>query len=416
MSNIEFVSSHTAIASIVVRDSRLREADQDIASLAESIARLGQLQPIIVEDDGITLVAGERRLLALKQLRRETIWTVRRSDINEVLALEIELAENIDRLNMTWQERVQAISRIDELRRAQNPNWGQKQTAAVAQVNQRLVSQSGQLVRMMKLFPEIKTAKSLNQAINMAKSKARHVLRVEDVKDNPEVYKEIEERIWLGDSVARIKEVPDESFHLILTDPPFGINYDDRIASNSTSITSYEDSEESYERLLSMAPDLHRTLRPNGFMIWFLGISWYEQAKLVFRKAGFIVDEIPVIWDRSEGRCFTNRPDRYFARSYDIALHCLKGDPQVVQRGKPNILHFAPVGNPGILVERPLELYQELIRRLTVEGEVIADFFVGSGSVPAAAVSMKRQYFGIELDPERRAYAIKKIRSYTPEK
>ena len=90
----------------------------------------------------------------------------------------------------------------------------------------------------------------------------------------------------------------------------------------------------------------------------------------------------------------------------------------MVQRGKPNVLRIPPVsqGDRELLVERPVELYQELIRRLTVPGETVADFFVGSGSCLAAAASLDRDYFGVELDPERRAYAIKKIRANTPEK
>ena len=62
-----------------------------------------------------------------------------------------------------------------------------------------------------------------------------------------------------------------------------------------------------------------------------------------------------------------------------------------------------------------MELYQEFIRRLTVEGEVVLDLFVGSGSCPAAAASLKRQYLGVELSAERRAVAVKKIQAWTPE-
>jgi site-specific DNA-methyltransferase (adenine-specific) len=165
-----------------------------------------------------------------------------------------------------------------------------------------------------------------------------------------------------------------------------------------------------------MGPDLYRVIKPNGWLIWFLGISWYERVKISFRAAGFTVDEIPIIWDRSDGRAFTTRPDRYFGRSYDIALHCIKGNPEVVQRSKPNIIKVPPISNEEreLVVERPVELYAELIRRLTVEGETVADFFTGSGSCLAAAASLKRKYFGVELDQERRAVAIQKVKAYTP--
>jgi site-specific DNA-methyltransferase (adenine-specific) len=270
---------------------------------------------------------------------------------------------------------------------------------------------------MIDLFPELKDAKSIRQMKSWADNKSANIMRVADVKNNVIDYGEIEKKIILGDSVEVIKTIPSESFNAIITDPPFGLAYDERKAGTSGSLTDYEDSEVSYERLLTMAPELFRVLRPNGFLVWFFGISWYERVKTDFRAAGFIVDEIPIIWNRSEGRCHTNRPDRYFGRAYDVALHCIKGDPQIIQRMKPNVITVKPVENSDreALVERPVDLYAELIRRLTVPGETVADFFVGSGSCPAAAASLGRDYFGVEQSPERRAIAIKKIRAYSPE-
>ena len=203
---------------------------------------------------------------------------------------------------------------------------------------------------------------------------------------------------------------------MILTDPPFGIGLDSRKEGTIGSISSYIDDDMNYLRYLTMADDLYRVLKPDGWMIWFLGMSWYEHVKMTFISAGFIVDEIPIVWDRTDGKCHTNRPDRYFARGYDIALHCIKGDPQVVERGKPNLIREAPVPNAEreLLVERPVDLYRELIQRLTYPKEIIADFFVGSGSILAAAVMTGRDYFGIELDPERRAVAVKKVQAYLP--
>lgn len=404
------------IHAIIVPEGRFRDAKpKRVEALAESFAKFGQLQPIIIDRDW-TLVDGMHRLSAAKLNGQTTIDVAFRDDLDAIFLREIELEANIQREEMTWQERERAIAELHRLRVAQNPEWGQTQTKELANLPRRAdVADAIKLEKMMELFPEIAKAKSKHQALSWAKAKARHVLRVDEVKKSPEEFRSIEERLVLGDSVEVIKTIPDESFHAIITDPPFGINYDSRTSNDVGSISSYEDGAESYERLLSMAPDLYRVIRPNGWLIWFLGISWYERAKAVFREAGFTVDEIPIIWDRSEGKCFTTRPDKYFGRGYDIALHCIKGDPQMVQRSKPNIIRVAPVGNSDreLLVERPVELYAELIRRLTFPGEIVADFFSGSGSCLAAAVSLSRQYFGVELDPERRAYAIKKIAAHT---
>lgn len=406
------------VSAVVVPEGRFRAADAKmVEKIAASYLKFGQLQPIIIDKDH-NLVDGLHRLTAMQANGGQDIVAVFVDEMDELFLKETELEVNIQRKDMTWLEREKAIATLHEIKCKRDPNWGQSQTKEVIGTARASdVSEAIKLTKMVELFPELAKAKSKHQALSWGNAKARSVLRVDEVKNNTTDFSLVEEKIWLGDSVELIKDVPDESFNLILTDPPFGINYDDRKSGTAGSLTDYEDSEDSYERLLSMAPDLYRVLKPNGFLTWFMGISWYERCKNVFRDAGFIVDEIPVIWDRSEGRAFTTRPDRYYGRVYDVALHCIKGDPQIIQRSKPNIIKVAPVttAERETLVERPVELYAEIIRRLTVPGETVADFFVGSGSCPAAAASLKRDYFGCERDPERRAYAIKKIRAHTPD-
>lgn len=403
-----------------VRQTRRREREDlgDLEELALSIAKFGQLQPIIL-DDNYELIAGFRRFTAHQMNGAVTIEAIFQKDVDEELAKELELEENLRRKQMTWQEEARGLAELDRLRRAKNPNWTQVQTAQVAGTgtSQRDVSQAVQMTKLLEVFPELAKAKSLNQAQSWAKAKASAVQRVIDVKSAPEIYAAIEEKLILGDSVQVIKTIPDESFHAIITDPPFGVNYDERSSGATNDATAYQDDEEMYEYLLTMAPDLYRVLKKDGWCVWFLGISWYERCKQVFRAAGFTVDEIPIIWDRSEGRTFTTRPDRWFGRGYDIALHMVKGSPRMAKTG-PNIISVAPVPSDEReqSVERPVELYEELINRLTIPGEVVADFFAGSGSCPAACEKNRRQWFAVEKSTERRARAIKKIQAYVPEK
>jgi DNA modification methylase len=97
-------------------------------------------------------------------------------------------------------------------------------------------------------------------------------------------------------------------------------------------------------------------------------------------------------------------------------LHCFKGDPGIVKKNKPNVITIKPVGNTerDLLVERPIELYAEILDRLTLPGEAVLDLFVGSGSVLAAAAKMGRPFLGIEISSDRRAVAIKKVAAHMP--
>lgn len=413
---------------IRIPGERFRNVDKkEAAELADSIRRLGQINPVTVEfdtepDGDFVLIAGEHRLYAISEiLKRDEIFAVLKEDVDPLLRREIELEENVRRKDMTAAEKVAAIAEIHRLRLEKDPNWTQTQTAALVKSKRQAdVSTAVNLAGMVKLFPELASAKSVAQLESWAKAKAKTTIRTHDVRDQvaqDATAAAVAERIWHGDSVELIKQVPDGVFNAIITDPPFGVDYDNRTSGTIGSLTNYEDSEDSYHRILSMAPDLYRVLKPDGFLVWFFGMSWYDECKRAFRDAGFIVDELPIVWNRSRGKTYTQRPDRYFGRGYDVALHCIKGDPQIVRRGESNVLTIDPIpsSEKQTLVERPIELYEELITRLTVKGETVADFFVGGGGCPAAAARSGRNYFGIELDADRRAYAINKILANTPD-
>jgi ParB/RepB/Spo0J family partition protein len=396
--------------------NRFRGATGDIKGLAQSLIKYGQLAPVILERDG-RLIAGYRRVTAARLAGWVSVKAYYRDEIDRLTARELELEENIQREQMSWLEVQKAIAAIHDIKQTKDPNWTQDQTAQLTGVHNKRVSEALTITRMVDIFPEIAEAKSPYQALMWARIKAKNVLRVKHVRDNPEEFRAVEDRVLLGDSIELIKQVPSNSFDLVLTDPPYGIDYDKILSDTEGSMSSYVDSESSYERILSIIPELYRVIKPDGWCVWFLSIIWYQRCKEAFREAGFSVDDVPIVWDRSESPGYTASPNRWFGRAYEIALHCAKGKPHIVQKGKADVIRVAPVSpsTRDIIVERPVELYAELIRRLTISGEAVADFFAGSGSSLAAAASLRRSYFGVELDPERRAVAIQKIRSHTPD-
>jgi DNA modification methylase len=287
------------------------------------------------------------------------------------------------------------------------------------------VSDANMMTKMMDLFPEIAKAKTKKQGMSIAKSKAKIAIRKNEITANPEGYKTVLEKIKLGKAEDIIVQLPDGFTDHHVTDGPFGIDYDKQQAGTEGGHESYDDSPEAYRtRTAFMAPHLYRTLKKDGFLIWFLASDHKEWTTKVFEAAGFLVDPVPIIWDRSEGRCFSRRPDRWFGKGYDIALHCLKGNPEMVVRsrnkgvhGSGNVFRYKPlsVGEKDHIVERPPELYADIISCISIEGEKICDWFAGSGACSAAAASIKRDYFAVEMNPNHVPTIATKIFNYTPQ-
>jgi len=94
---------------------RIHFSDHRIAELAQSIQKHGVLQPIIVKpsQDGYILVAGERRLRAVKKLGKKSISAVIRNYQPKYLA-ELALLENLQREDLNPIEEAAAYKLILE--------------------------------------------------------------------------------------------------------------------------------------------------------------------------------------------------------------------------------------------------------------------------------------------------------------
>lgn len=402
------------ITDIIVPAERYREGVGDpveFEKLKNSITKFGLLQPIVVTADG-ELIAGFRRYTAHVKLGLDYIKTTTPEGITVVSKRKMELEENFQRHAMTWQEEQRAIVDIFRLEMEEDPTRTQATTAAMLDIDQADISRAQTIVKGLAKHPEIaKKADSASQAYKLLMATAKQTVRRVEVASQPQEYANIESSFALGDSVEFIKSLPDGCVDAHITDPPFGIDFDDYSPSLLSNISSYKDTRDLYRRILSMAPDYYRTLKENGWLVFFLGMSWYQEAKETFREAGFTVDEIPLIWNRSEGNTFTTNPEQLFAKGYDIALHAYKGKPTVVKR-RHNVFTIHPMmaSEKQLLVERPVKLYQEIIEALTIPGETVCDLFAGSGSCPTAAATIGRKFIACEIDPNRRAVALQKIK------
>ena len=87
-----------------------------IDALAASIEAVGLLQPIVVRQGGggYVLVAGERRLRAVKQVGLATIAAVVRSESDEGTSLAEALVENLQREDLGILEEAAAFSQLME--------------------------------------------------------------------------------------------------------------------------------------------------------------------------------------------------------------------------------------------------------------------------------------------------------------
>jgi len=93
---------------------RIRKDMGDISTLAESMRSFGQISPIVITKKNV-LVAGGRRLEAARSLGWKSIRAVEVDAVDELLRLQYEVEENIQRRDFSAEEAADASKRLYRL-------------------------------------------------------------------------------------------------------------------------------------------------------------------------------------------------------------------------------------------------------------------------------------------------------------
>jgi len=403
------------ISNIIVKPGRQRQtySKEGIDSLAASMSKR-QINPITVEDAGIresdgeqtyTLIAGERRLIAAKQLNWQEIEAQLITDLDDLEREEIELDENLQRENLSWQEEVNAKKRIWEIR-AKLYGETVEEVAQHVGMSRGSLWEDARLAKVMEDVPELKTAKNKTQAMNKLRLLTRR-MALQELAQRGTILADSNEdfstRVHQGNCVEIMREWPDEIVHCVVTDPPYGIDLDKgETKKGSAHPTIYADDHYDIMEVVSLAAkEAYRLLKPSTHAYFWFDIKAYQKVFDLLSSIGFVVDPVPLLWTKNTpGQ--VNHPDSRWASGYEACFFCRKGPSHraLLKQGASNVLKYdtVPPGKKIHPVEKPTALLRQLIEASTVEGEVVLDMFGGSGSTAEAAIQTGRNFITIEKD------------------
>lgn len=223
-----------------------------------------------------------------------------------------------------------------------------------------------------------------------------------------------------GDCLERMKEIPDGSVDMVLTDPPYGTT-----ACKWDSIIPLE----------PMWEHLKRVIKPSGGIIIFgsepfssfLRISnledykydlyWKKEKPTNFlqlkRRFGKSTEVISVFYTRQctynpqkykvEHRVI-NKPSATNAKFNSITTATSGSSIKPYQddgtRFPNNVLEFnrEKLGSTVHPTQKPVTLMEYLIKTYTHESETVLDFTMGSGTTGVACKNLNRKFIGIEMD------------------
>ena len=219
------------------------------------------------------------------------------------------------------------------------------------------------------------------------------------------------------DSQKFLKYLENDSIDLVITDPPYGIDYYTNRRKNKTRLTEngiQGDSKNNLELIEIVIKELYRILKPGRHIYWFGRFDSIAKHIELFKKTGFIVKN-NLIWVKNNHGI----GDLYYsyAPKYECILYAIKPAKKKFKlkkfKGKTrhsDILEFNKIPSKLLIHdhEKPTELLEFLIEKSSNKNEIILDPFMGSGQTMFAAFNRNRQFIGFEID--KRIYKMVKDR------
>ena len=215
----------------------------------------------------------------------------------------------------------------------------------------------------------------------------------------------------LLDAVEWLRGLQAESVDLLVTDPAYESLEKHRAVGTTTRLKHSKASSNNWftvfpnARFAELFDEAFRVLRPNTHFYLFCDAETMFIAKPEAEKAGFRFWK-PLVWDKR-----TIGMGYHYRARYEFILFFEKGKRRLNDLGVADIITIPRI-HGGYPAEKPVAVSEVLIRQSSEVGGLVADPFMGSGSVGVAALRLGRRFAGTDLNPEAVRLAADRLREF----
>jgi len=409
------IFTSTPVDSIVIhRDDRQRKELRNIEELAESIQRIGLIHPIVIDDQN-TLIAGERRLTAVKMLGWTHVSTQLASELDPLTIFAIELEENVKRVDITWQERALAMDQYAELRRQQEGTMSQASIAQELGLTKMDVSRNLAVAQAIKKGNErVKAADKFSTALNIvereASRRASSVVADVEVKSSDVVSLPDEAPV---EAPKKLVPLLNEDFHewaaaysgqpfnFIHCDFPYGVGMHKSDQGAGQEYGEYADSPDVYwELLATLKMGMSNVVAESSHLMFWFSMDFYQRTFDLLTEMGWRVNPFPLVWLKSDNTGIIPDANRGPRRIYETAFFASRGDRQIV-RAKANAFSHPGRDKSIHMNEKPVPMLKHFMEMFCDEYSFVLDPTAGSANALKAASALNAgRVLGLERDPE----------------
>jgi site-specific DNA-methyltransferase (adenine-specific) len=216
------------------------------------------------------------------------------------------------------------------------------------------------------------------------------------------------------DAVDWLRAQPSESVDLLVTDPAYESLEKHRAIGTTTRLKHSKASSNDWfavfpnARFPELFAEAHRVLKRNTHFYLFCDAETMFIAKPEAERAGFRFWK-PIVWDKK-----TIGMGYHYRARYEFILFFEKGKRRLNDLGVADVI-TVPRVHRGYPAEKPPAVSAILVEQSSARGELVADPFMGSGSVGVAALAAGRRFTGTDLNPEAVRLTAERLRAIAPE-
>jgi DNA modification methylase len=187
----------------------------------------------------------------------------------------------------------------------------------------------------------------------------------------------------LGDSKEVLRRLPSASVDAVITDPPWGVGFDE-----------YDD----FNVFLQVRDELYRVLKRDSWLVFFFTPKRIYDLQPYLQRFRYVW-MIPYIF---AGFGSVSRNPLGSQAAYSIVMVFAKGEPKIKTSRKDVVYSDELPVVEGSLREplfKPTFTVSVLLTMFTREGDLVLDPFAGYGSIPLVCELFNRKWIAVEIDP-----------------
>jgi site-specific DNA-methyltransferase (adenine-specific) len=213
------------------------------------------------------------------------------------------------------------------------------------------------------------------------------------------------------DAVDWLRAQAAESIDLIVTDPAYESLEKHRAVGTTTRLKHSKGSSNDWftvfpnARFGELFAEAFRVLKRSAHLYLYCDAETAFIAKPVAEEAGFKFWK-PLVWDKK-----TIGMGYHYRARYEFILFFEKGKRRLNDLGIADVI-TVPRIHRGYPAEKPPAVSEVLIKQSSLPGELVADPFMGSGSVGIAALKAGRRFGGCDLNPEAVRLSADRLRQF----